>query len=62
MKIQKFARLTAFAAAFAGLILVCGCDQSAGNSPETKKETVAPQSSMEAAYKSGGAPGRSAQK
>jgi hypothetical protein len=41
--------------------LVCGCEKSAGNTPDTKKDTVAPTASMESAYKSGGAPGRAAQ-
>lgn len=48
-----FALLTLFA-----LMVLCGCEQTKGNTPATKSDTVVPQSSMESAYKGGGAPGK----
>jgi hypothetical protein len=55
-------RFVTLLCALAGLLVLCGCEKTQGNTPATKQETVAPQGSMESAYKSGGAPGRAAQK
>ena len=53
-------RILTLAAALACLCAAVGCEQTKGNTPAAKQETVAPQSSMEA-YKTG-QPGKAAQK
>lgn len=37
------------------MVVLCGCEKTKGNTPDTKAETMAPQSSMESAYKGRGA-------
>jgi hypothetical protein len=54
-------RLLIVVCAFVVVSVVCGCEKSEGNTPDTKKDTIAPTSSMES-YKTGNPAGAAAKK